>query len=188
MNAIMTGYFNGMKFGELQQFDEMAVLPFFTSNNGSIDYLTLKEAIGEKLINITEIDDSGAVPEVKVTNHAELPVLLLDGEELLGAKQNRIVNTTILLKEKFETIIPVSCVEQGRWSDSSKNFEDSDRIASYQVRNVKSASVKKSVENGGKDRLNQKLYGMKSVNYKIKPKYIPLQVLWKMYTKPKMLI
>ncbi len=156
MNAIMTGYFNGIEFGELQQFDEMAVLPVFTRNNGSINYLTLKEAIGEKLIDITEIDDSGAVPELKVRNHADLPVLLLDGEELLGAKQNRIVNTTILLKEKFETIIPVSCVEQGRWSDSSKNFEDSDRIASYQVRNVKSASVKRSIENDGKNRSDQR--------------------------------
>jgi hypothetical protein len=146
----MAEYFKGMEFGELQQFDEMAVLPVFTSNIGSIEYLTLKEAIGEKLIDITEIDDSGVVPELEVRNNVEIPVLLLDGEELLGAKQNRIVNTTILLKEKSETIIPVSCVEQGRWSDTSKNFMYSDRIASYQLRNVKSASVKKSVENLGR--------------------------------------
>ena len=150
MNTNITGYLEGMDFGELQQFDEMAVLPVFTNNEGVIEYITLKEAIGEKLIDITEIDDSGVVPEVKVKNHAEIPVLLLDGEELLGAKQNRIVNTTILLKEKSETIIPVSCVEQGRWSDTSKNFEYSDRIASYQLRNVKSASVKRSVENLGR--------------------------------------
>ena len=150
MNVVMGDYFNGMEFGEVQQFDEMGVVPVFTSDEGSIEYLTLKEAMDGNLIDITEIDDSGAVPELKVKNRAEIPVLILDGEELMGAKQNRIVNTTILLKEKFETIIPVSCVEQGRWSYTSKHFKDSDRIASYQLRNVKMASVKKSVENLGK--------------------------------------
>ena len=145
----MAEYFGTIEFGALQQFGEMAVLPVLTSNTEKIEYLTLKEAMNKNLIEITEIDDSGAVPELKVTNHAEIPVLILDGEELMGAKQNRIVNISILLKEKFETVIPVSCVEQGRWSYTSKNFHDSDRIASYQLRNVKSASVKRSVENSG---------------------------------------
>ncbi len=149
MNDIMTEYFKGMEFGELQQFGEMAVFPVFTGNEGTVEYLTLKEAMNRELLEITEIDDSGSVPELKVTNHAEIPVLILDGEELMGAKQNRVVNTTILLQENHETIIPVSCVEQGRWSYTSKNFQDSDRIASYKIRNVKSASVKKSVGRSG---------------------------------------
>ncbi len=44
-------------------------------------------------------------------NHTEIPVLILDGSELKGAKQNRIVNISILLKKNFEIIIPVICVE-----------------------------------------------------------------------------
>ena len=82
-------------------------------------------------------------------NHTEIPVLILDGSELKGAKQNRIVNISILLKKNFEIIIPVICVEQGRWSYTSRNFKDSDRIAFYQLRNVKSASVKRSIKNSG---------------------------------------
>jgi hypothetical protein len=113
MNANMVEYLNGIEFGEPTVFDEMVVFPVFTNNVGSVEYLTLKEAMNKNLIDITEIDDSGVVPELKVKNNADIPVLLLDGEELLGAKQNRIVNTTILLKEKFETITPVSCVEPG---------------------------------------------------------------------------
>jgi len=56
------------------------------------------------------------VPELKVISQSDRPILLLDGEELVGAKQNRVLNTTILLREKAETNIQVSCVEQGRWS------------------------------------------------------------------------
>src|SRR5262249_20602031 len=43
-------------------------------------------------------------------------VLLYDGEELVGAKQNRILNVTVLVAEHSTVRIPVSCVEEGRWS------------------------------------------------------------------------
>ena len=149
MDDMMAEYFSGMEFGKLQQFGVMGVLPVLKTNSEHQEYLTLKEAMIQDLIKITELNDSGAVPELKVINNADIPVLILDGEELMGAKQNRIVNTSILLKEKSETIIPVSCVEQGRWSYTSKNFQDSDRIASFHLRNVKSTSVKHSVESSG---------------------------------------
>ena len=149
MDDLMVKYVKGLEFGELQQFGMMGVIPVFNKNSGYGEYLTLKEAMVQDLLKISELNDSGAVPELKVMNNAKCPVLILDGEELMGAKQNRIVNTSILLREKFETIIPVSCVEQGRWSYTSKNFQDSDRIASSQLRNVKSTSVKRSVESSG---------------------------------------
>lgn len=149
MDDVMVEYIKQMEFGELQIFGEMGVLPVFSGEMGGIEYITLKEAMGKELLEITEVNDSGAVPLLKVSNIANVPVLILDGEELMGAKQNRVVNTTILLRENFDTIIPVSCVEQGRWSYSSKNFQDSDRLASYKVRNIKSASVKRSVEASG---------------------------------------
>ncbi len=74
-------------------------------------------------------------------DQADKAVLLLDGEELSGAKQNRVLNTTILLREKSETVIPVSCTEHGRWSYSSSHFEESGHIMSAKLRRVKNASV-----------------------------------------------
>jgi len=38
------------------------------------------------------------------------------GEELVGGKQDRIVNSSFLIAGKTEVVIPVSCVEQGCWS------------------------------------------------------------------------
>jgi len=85
------------------------------------------------------------VPELKVINKAKVSVLLLDGEELVGAKQNRVVNTTILLKKESETVIPVSCTEQGRWSYVSEEFADSGTVLSPRMRMVKTASVNVSL-------------------------------------------
>jgi hypothetical protein len=149
MDDMMAEYFSGIEFGKLQQFGVLGILPVLNNNSEHQKYLTLKAAMVQDLLEITELNDSGAVPQLKVMNNADIPVLILDGEELMGAKQNRIVNTSILLREKSETIIPVSCVEQGRWSYTSNNFQDSDRIASSHLRNVKSTSVKHSVESSG---------------------------------------
>src|SRR5580704_5666256 len=79
------------------------------------DYLLAEDAIGQGLAEITELPGGGSVPELQFANNSPRAVLLLDGEELIGAKQNRVLNLTILASPKAVTVIPVSCVEAGRW-------------------------------------------------------------------------
>jgi len=74
-------------------------------------------------------------------------VLLVDGEELVGAKQNRVLNTTVLLAERSETIIPVSCTEQGRWTYASPHFGHSNHIMAATLRKMKSCHVTDSLKN-----------------------------------------
>ena len=69
-----------------------------------------------------EVDEAGTVPELVVENPLAERVLLYDGEELVGAKQNRILNVSVLVEAKSKLRIPVSCVEQGRWSRVSRHF------------------------------------------------------------------
>ena len=91
VSSTISNYLSKLEFGKPLKYKNMGVIPLFTSID-SIEYLTLKEALNKKLLIITEVSKGGAVPELKVTNKAEMPVLLLDGEELIGAKQNRIFN------------------------------------------------------------------------------------------------
>ena len=49
-------------------------------------------------------------------------MLLFDGEELVGARQDRIVNTSILVPGARSIDIPVSCVERGRWRYRTARF------------------------------------------------------------------
>jgi ARG and Rhodanese-Phosphatase-superfamily-associated Protein domain len=147
---------NAVEMGELKSFGEMAVIPLFLpAYESTHNYLVMKEALEEKLLVITELSHSGSVNELRVINNATVPVLLIDGEELIGAKQNRIVNTTILLKEKSETVIPVSCTEQGRWSYNSQAFEDSNTVMKHKERVRAKRSVSDSLAVSGMPDANQ---------------------------------
>ena len=73
--------------------------------------------------------------------------MILDGEGISGAKQNRIAQTTIVLNPFSETIIPVNCIERGRWSYSAgRNFNKSDYSISPKMRDRK-AEILKNREN-----------------------------------------
>ena len=146
MDPVITDYLSKLELGESQQFKNMGIIPLFAPIDHTPKYLTLKEALENKLLTVKEVDQGGSVPELKVVNKAEIAVLLLDGEEVVGAKQNRVLNTTILLRKKSETIIPVSCTEQGRWSYVSEEFSDSDVTISPKIRMRKAASVSESLE------------------------------------------
>jgi ARG/rhodanese/phosphatase superfamily protein len=87
------------------------------------------------------LNDGGSVPTIKVFNHADIDALILDGTELRGAKQNRMVNVTVIIGKHSETPIPVSCVEQGRWAYRSRGFASSKRTVASKLRNRKAHMV-----------------------------------------------
>jgi hypothetical protein len=77
------------------------------------------------------------VPEPVVENPLDARVLLYDGEELVGAKQNRILNVSVLVEACSTLKIPVSCVEQGRWARSSEHFGSGSHVSHAELRRRK---------------------------------------------------
>ena len=104
----------------------------------------------KNLIAVTEVSEDGSVPQLRVVNFSETPVLIVDGEELVGAKQNRAVNTTILIAAGAETVIPVSCVEQGRWTYKTREFKSEGRVMSSKIRASKADQVRCSLRDSGR--------------------------------------
>ena len=145
MENVVAGRLQSVQFGVVQRYKNIAILPLLATD-GVFQYRTLGEALATTDILITEVSTAGAVPELLVINRGKTPVLLVDGEELAGAKQNRVLNTSILLKELSETRIPVSCTEQGRWSYASPSFKESGNVMAQKVRALKSRSVSRSLE------------------------------------------
>lgn len=124
----------------------LTVVPMLAPMLSEPRWLTLAEA-GDR-VRITEVDEAGAVPQLKVVNLTDQALLLLDGEELVGAKQNRVLNTTVLVAAKSELTIPVSCVEQGRWGYHGRHFAPGDASLFGSVRQKKAAWVTRSVRAG----------------------------------------
>jgi len=150
MDTLFTDFISKISFGELQSFKNLQIIPLFSKEEECPEYLTLKEALEKRLLVVKEVSADASVPELKVINDADVPVFLMDGEELAGAKQNRVLNTSILVKEKSELIIPVSCTEQGRWSYRTEEFFNSENILSSKIRRKKAANVNDSLKESGR--------------------------------------
>ena len=75
MDQIIVNFLSGLELGELRNFNNMAIITLFSSTNGSPQYLSLGEAMGKGLLNVTEVSQSGTVPELKVVNKGDLPIL-----------------------------------------------------------------------------------------------------------------
>ena len=90
--------------------------------------------------------ESASVPQIQVHNPTDSPLLIPAGKVLSGGRQTRTVNVSILVAPGSTIVIPVSCVEAGRWHGEHR-FEDSKRFASRRVRMEKQRSVARNVKN-----------------------------------------
>ncbi len=148
MEKILKNYTSQVRFGKKQAYRNMAVFPVIMENAPEPDYLTLGEALEDRAIEITEVNEGGSVPELKVNNKSSRNVLILDGEEMVGAKQNRVINVTILIGPKRTVVIPVSCVEQGRWSYRGAAFRSEERMMASKMRSRKYHDIRESLRRG----------------------------------------
>lgn len=136
-------------------FGNLTVFPLIVPDRSQPAYITLDEAVAAGTVTLTETSESGTVPRVRLTNDGDRPVLLLDGEELIGAKQNRVLNVTILAPAHRSIDIPVSCVEMGRWAYRSDKFSPSGRAVYASLRAMKSGRVSGNLAMGLEADANQ---------------------------------
>jgi hypothetical protein len=76
-------------------------------------------------------------------------VFIMDSEELVGAKQNRVLNLTVLAPAGKTLILPVSCVEQGRWAYRTREFAPAPHVMYSEGRAMKTAQVSSFLGSSG---------------------------------------
>ena len=144
--VVLDEYVETLELGEPTTYRNLTVFPVFSRAALEDGYLLLDGALAAKGFTVTETSEAGHVPELAVTNSLDADVLLLDGEQLIGAKQNRIVNTTIIIGKGQSVTIPVSCVEQGRWTYRSRKFSAAPDSHLYaDLRRMKSRAVTRNL-------------------------------------------
>jgi hypothetical protein len=149
--------FSRIEIGRSSQFRNLTLFPLVRRSTPTqpLDYLLLEDGIAQGKVRVTELHGGGSVPELRLENTVDLPVLLVDGEELVGAKQNRVLNLTILAPAQSTTVIPVSCVEVGRWGMSTADLKTADYMMYPLGRGERLAQVTRSMPSNGTRKSDQ---------------------------------
>ena len=143
----MSVAFPQLRVGEPLRYEAVVVFPLFADAQGAaVEYRLSDEALADEALAVEELSEGGSVPHLLVKNRGAVRVLFLEGEELVGAKQNRILNTSLLVAANSQTKIPVSCVEQGRWHYKSRSFGSSGFSSPSALRYALKSSVARNVK------------------------------------------
>jgi len=147
--------FAGLKLCAPQVHLNLALFPLVGEQNAAPAYLLLDEALEREVAHVAEVTVGGSVPELAFENRSDDKILLVDGDELVGARQNRVLNLTILVGGGQKLVIPVSCVEQGRWSYRERGFRSGRRTLFAKARAAKMCQVTESLVLNGERRSDQ---------------------------------
>lgn len=155
MNQVLNDFIDNASFGILETHGPVSVLPIHTSAQSLLEYTSLEPVLATEEMEIIETGTDGTVPELDLVNRSGFNVLIWDGEELEGAKQNRALNTTVLAKAMTKIKIPVSCTESGRWSFNSRKFRSSRTVMPRDMRRSRKMSVDASLKSDRSFRSDQ---------------------------------
>lgn len=117
----MATVLDGVTLGSPVTSGRIAIIPILGDGEAAPICKPLDEAVQSGQVEITEAGE-GSVPTLVVTNKSESAVIIMQGDELIGGMQNRIVNISVIVAGKSAVNLPVSCVEAHRWSRTSRRF------------------------------------------------------------------
>lgn len=138
-----------IRVGEPFVAEGLGVFPLEIPGDMEARYVLFDDLLDRRLAEVTEVSEGGSVPNLVVANNADTDALILDGTELHGAKQDRMVNITLIIAKHSRETIPVSCVESGRWAYKGRSFSSSKRTVASRLRWSKAASVHEHMAMGG---------------------------------------
>lgn len=117
-----------------QKHGALEVFPLRWPVVSHLDYMTLDEALEARSIEITEFTEGGRVSLVNIINRSERMVFVMAGEHLVGCKQNRVVNSSVMIPPDTQIPLPVSCIERGRWGYRTQTFSSGHSSSHYVLR------------------------------------------------------
>ena len=143
MQAIVDGHLASLSVGEGKVFGGMHLFPVSRSGESPLRYRVLLDALADGSVEVRE-RPSASVPELWLVNRSADMVFVMDGEEIVGGKQNRMVNASFLIAPRSEVMLPVTCVEHGRWHDVAPRFTPGEAAPAF-LRREKETQVRENL-------------------------------------------
>ena len=112
------------------------------------DLSLLEDGLRAGTLRVEGLHVAGCVQGLRVVNEGDSRVLILEGDELAGAGQHRVANSSVLIDAGSELTLPVSCVERGRWSCRSSAFFPATGSPHLTLRRLTSRPVRYSLKSG----------------------------------------
>ncbi len=134
--TVIKGFIETLEVGEPVYHQGLTIIPIYTSGR-AVDksrYTTADQAFNRGWLEVTELQ-GGRVPQVSLTNNSDRYIYIMGGEILTGCKQDRIVARDVLVRPRGKNIlVPVYCVEQGRWRHESAKFYSKRNLGTFSLR------------------------------------------------------
>lgn len=147
-------WITGLSLGAPQRMGAIEVIALVRKDAAGASDLLAHEALATGALEVLE-KDGGVVQELLARNKAPRPVVIIEGETLIGARQNRVVAHTVVVGAGTDVVVPVGCMEHGRWHFTSAQFASGASPSEWKVRREIKASVMRSRSAGYAAALDQ---------------------------------
>jgi hypothetical protein len=144
-----------LRLGEPDVHGPLAVFPLF-GPPARLEYVSFAQGRAAGA-SIKELTGGASVNDLLVVNPTDRAILLYEGEEVLGAQQNRTFDVSVLVGARSQLNVPVSCVEAGRWDGSrhGESFAPAPQAAYPELRRRKNVAARASLAAGMEPRASQ---------------------------------
>ncbi len=137
MPGTVGAFIDGLHVGAAVKSGGIAFYPLLRDGEDfAVELLDTAMAAG-----LLEVHETGTVSQLTAVNRSARRVLMLEGDIVQGGRQNRVINTTLMVPSHATVSVPTSCVERGRWAGDEKNFS----VSGFMVSPLVKSSLKRSV-------------------------------------------
>lgn len=137
---LLTNYLDQAGVAPSVQVGRVTFFPIVLKQTRELDLITMDQALRRGVLSIEELDSADVNQARFVNRDTRDTIFVMAGEIIAGGKQNRTLATDALLAPGASTVLPIYCVQRGRW-EGNRDFSKAPSMAPQAVREKAAAGA-----------------------------------------------